>query len=299
MNLQSLLRLTDDAELREKTLAELRKLYRTLPNYQKVPTFRLIAPSRQDTLKGNTPPVSDNRHKAISDELLFLDLFDEAAPEFDAGTQKDLRSSDLAYTLAVLYNRGDMADRAVAFAEPYWKTVPADYQIELIPSDQLNLLYPAPYVDAFLKSAPPRGIDPRFMLSIIRQESRYRPDVKSYAAARGLMQFISTTSEKIASELKRDNFRQEELYSPQMAILFGSQYISDLFAQFPNQPEAVAASYNGGDDNMRRWLGRSKSNLPDRYVPEIVFSQSKDYVQKVMANYRMYQISYDEKLTGR
>ena len=39
---------------------------------------------------------------------------------------------------------------------------------------------------------------------------------------------------------------------------------------------------------MKRWLTRSQSDLPDRYVPEIVFSQSKDYVYKVMANYRVY-----------
>src|SRR5439155_18221298 len=196
-NLQSLLRLTDDAELREKTLAELRKLYKVLPDYQKVPTFRFTAPGRKEAPRSNSTPVSDNRHTAIVDELLFLNLYDEAAPEFDAGTRTEAQSPDLAYTGAVLYNRGDMADRAVAFAEPFWKTVPADYQIELIPADQLNLLYPAPYVDSFLKSALQRGIAPRFMLSIIRQESRYRPDLKSYAAPRGLMQFNSTTSEQI------------------------------------------------------------------------------------------------------
>jgi soluble lytic murein transglycosylase len=68
---------------------------------------------------------------------------------------------------------------------------------------------------------------------------------------------------------------------------------------FPNQPQAVAASYNGGEHNMQRWLARSKSDQPDRYVPEILFSQSKDYVYRVMANYRVYQMIYDEKLKTR
>jgi hypothetical protein len=48
----------------------------------------------------------------------------------------------LNYTLAVFYKRGEMASRAVAFAEPLWKNVPADYQIELIPREQVELLYP-------------------------------------------------------------------------------------------------------------------------------------------------------------
>jgi soluble lytic murein transglycosylase len=169
----------------------------------------------------------------------------------------------------------------------------------LVPPDHLELLYPAPYRAAFLQHSVPRNVDPRFLLSIVRQESRYRPDVKSYAAARGMMQFISTTSEKIAAELGRTNFVQDELYEPSTAILFGSQYTANLFKMFPNQPEAVAASYNGGEDNMRRWMKRSKSDAAVRYVPEIAFSQSKDYVYKVMANYRMYQMYYDEKLNRR
>ena len=104
------------------------------------------------------------------------------------------------------------------------------------------------------------------------------------------------TSNKIAGELGRSNFREDDLYYPPTAILFGSKYLADLFKQFPGQPDAVAASYNGGDDNMIRWLARSKSGSPERYVPEIIFSQSKDYVYKVMANYRMYQFLYDESL---
>jgi soluble lytic murein transglycosylase len=133
----------------------------------------------------------------------------------------------------------------------------------------------------------------------MRQESRFRPNVKSVAAARGLMQFIPDTSNKIAGELGRDRFDQNELYEPSTAILFGSQYIGNLFKLFPNQPDAVAASYNGGEDNMARWLGRSKSTDPGRYVPQIAYSQSKDYVWRVMANYRLYQLLYDERLSRK
>jgi len=165
-----------------------------------------------------------------------------------------------------------------------------------MPPEQIELLYPAPYRDALLKYSPERKIDPRFMLSIMRQESRYRADVKSNAAARGLMQFISTTADKLAINLGKVDFKQDELYNPPTAILFGAQYLSDLFKIFPNQPQAVAASYNGGEDNMMRWLARANTTDADRYVPEIAFTQSKDYVYKVLANYRVYQMFYDERL---
>ena len=302
-NLQAALRLTDNGQKRQQMLESLRKTCAALPAYKKIPLFKLMEAGRSQIRKKQAVDAQD-QHKLLADELLFLGLFDEAAPEFDASrkaTPGDAGTANpyLAYTLAVYYKRGDMAYRAVGFAEPLWKNVPADYQIDLIPREALEMLYPAPYADSLAKYAVPRNVDPRFLLSIIRQESRYQPTVKSYAAARGLMQFISTTSAKIAGELGRADFQQDELYNPATAILFGSQYTADLFKLFPNQPQAVAASYNGGEDNMKRWMKRSKSDLPDRYVPEIAFSQSKDYVYKVMANYRIYQMFYDEKLAPK
>lgn len=333
---QSALRLSESAQIRPRMLEIVKRSYSALPEYQKVPNFKLLEPGRQEVLREKRPAVAANYHQAVADELLFLRLYDEAAPELEAADKErrgeeqktsssvasngetksnevksresktseanpksqipNFKPADFAYTLAVFYKRGDMAHRAVAFIEPFWRAIPADYEVELMPRDQIELLYPAPYADSLLQFAPERNVDPRFLLSIMRQESRYRADVKSYAAARGSMQFISTTADKIAVELDRKNFRQDELYHPPTAVLFGAQYLSNLFKEFPAQPQAVAASYNGGEDNVRRWLARSKSSAPDRYVPEIVFSQSKDYIYKVMANYRVYQTFYDENL---
>ena len=301
---QAILRLNDSPEIRAKMLEIIKKAYTTLPEYQKIPSFKLLEFGRKEILKEKRE-TSENRNKTIADELLFLGLYDEGTPELEKFISQNPKSqipnpkSDLDYTLAVFYKRGEMAHRAVAFIEPLWKNIPADYEIELIPRDQAELLYPAPYADALVRYPPERNIDPRYVLSIMRQESRYRADVKSYAAARGLMQFISTTSQRIANELNRENFKQDELYNPPTAILFGSQYLANLYKMFPNQHQAVAASYNGGEDNVKRWLNRAKSDQPDRYVPELVFSQSKDYAYKVLTNFRVYQTIYDENLKSK
>lgn len=315
---QAVLRLTENAEVRARMLEIARKAYATLPDYQKIPGGKVLELGRKAVLTEARSNLPTDYHQTLADELLFLGLYDEAAPELensDAATQRrgdavkilgtnlglgtTKNQADFNYTLAVFYKRGERASRAVSYVEPLWKNIPADYEIELVPRGHLELLYPAPYADSLLKHAAPRAVDPRFLLAIMRQESRFRADVKSYAAARGLMQFISTTAERIASELAHGNFRQDELYDPPTAILFGSQYLANLFVVFPNQPAAVAASYNGGEDNMLRWLARSKSNDPDRYVSEIVFSQSKDYVYKVLAGYRVYQMLYDENLKSK
>ncbi|MCD9186857.1 MAG: transglycosylase SLT domain-containing protein [Pyrinomonadaceae bacterium] len=300
---QAVLRLNDNADIRAKMLEIIKKTYTTLPEYQKVPSFKLVEFGRKELKEKKTEKSSENIHRQLADELIFLGIYDEGTPELEksltASNEPRPTNNDLNYTLAVFYKRGEMAHRAVGFIEPLWKNIPTDYAVELIPRDQAELLYPAPYVDSLIRYAPERDVDPRFVLSIMRQESRYRADVKSYAAARGLMQFISTTSNRIAKTLNRDDFKQDELYNPPTAILFGSQYLADLFKLFPNQPQAVAAAYNGGEDNVRRWMLRSKSDVADKYVPEIVFSQSKDYAYKVLANYRVYQLIYDENLQPR
>lgn len=275
----SALRLTNN---RAEILKSLQKAYDALPAYR-LPKFNLVSPIKKDS-------------DAIPDLLLGLQLYDEALPELLAKREAPAPNSDEAYTLAVFALRAGVPNRAVRFAEQLWKTVPADYVLELAPRNLLDLYYPVPFRDSLLKHAPSRNVDPRFVLAIARQESRFQVDAKSVAAARGMMQFIPLTANQIAAELKLQKFEQDDLYNADTAVLFGSQYLSNLFKLFPDQPQAVAGSYNGGEDNLARWIARSRSKEADRYVPEIGFSQTKDYVYKVLANYWNYQRLYDAQL---
>lgn len=299
--LSKIVRLTE-GHARTTALNELRAAYAAAPQY-KVPVLPKLRPVGRTQFRSSPPPDQKADSKTIVDELAFLGLFDEAAVEYEAANRGTTASpkavaTDIEFTIAHTYLQGERADRMAAYIEPLVK-MPADFQPELMPHDISRYLFPNVYRAELQKYAAPRKVDPRFLLSIMRQESRFRPNVKSYAAARGLMQFISDTSDRIAAKLDLPDFEQDDLYHPSTAILFGSEYTGELFGHFINQPEAVAASYNGGEDNMKRWLGRSRSDLPERYVPEIAYSQSKDYVWKVMSNYRMYQLFYDENLSLR
>jgi soluble lytic murein transglycosylase len=313
---QNVLRLVTDAALRDETLELVLRAYEALSNY-KLPSFTPLPLGRQQIVNNRSQGRGmEPSHRELADELFFLGLFDEGVPEFSAGrfeseagptsevrvNAKTEKSStppsqpDLEYTLATYSLRGGLANRAVRFGEPVWKKIPADYVLELAPRQLIDLLYPVPFRESLLTHAPQKGVDPRFVLAIARQESRFQPDAKSVAAARGLMQFIAETSNATANELGRNGFTQDNLYNPDTAILFGSQYLANLFKQFPAQPQAVAASYNGGPENVARWITRSRSTDADRYVPEIGFSQTKDYVFQVLSNFWIYQQLYDEKL---
>lgn len=292
----SVLRMSEDAELRKKAIDLLRKHLPPLPK-------GLAAEIPFDVIYGNgttRPSESGIQLKTgnpFADRLVSLRLFDEAAAELE---RESLQPGAKRAAILEVLHRGDRSDLVIAAVEPMWQAVAADRPLELMPRrGGLELLYPVAFRDETVSNATAAGIDPRLMLAIMRQESRFRSTAKSNAAARGLMQFISTTSNTVAAKLGREGFRQDELYIPATAINVGASYLADLFVVFPGQTEAVVASYNGGDDNMKRWFNRARSNEPERYVPEVVYSQSKDYVHKVIASYRVYQFLYDEKLMPR
>lgn len=159
--------------------------------------------------------------------------------------------------------------------------------------------FPAPYRAAIVRSAKPRQLDPRFILAIIKQESVFKPFAKSPSGARGLLQLTIDAAQKYAPGAGLSALRENQLYRPETSILLGSQYLAELFRMFPNQPEAVAASYNGGEDNVARWIKRAKQKDAGVFTAEIGFEETKGYVQKVMANYRAYQQLYTADLTQR
>jgi soluble lytic murein transglycosylase len=285
------IRLTDDPQIHDEALKPLVFVYGAfIANGS--PQF-----SRVSLLKQHPP---NGEHEALAENLLLLGLYDEALPELlitrSANKASTLTNED--YTIALLSLRAGIPNRAVRFAEQAWKPIPADFPLELAPRELVEMLYPVPFRESLLTNGNP-AVDPRFVLAIARQESRFQADAKSVAAARGMMQFIASTANEIAAQLKLEKFQQDDLYNPDTSIRFGSQYLAKLFQQFPNQPQAVAGSYNGGADNLARWIARSRSNEADRYVAEIGFSQTKDYVYKVLANFWTYQRLYDAKLQAK
>ena len=68
---------------------------------------------------------------------------------------------------------------------------------------------------------------------------------------------------------------------------------------FARLQEAMAASYNGGEDNVARWLGRTNQGDAGVFAAEVGFSESKNYVFKVMSFYRAYKQLYDANLNRR
>jgi soluble lytic murein transglycosylase len=313
------LRLIEDEDVRRDLLASLRTCYAHLPAYEAASRYRLMTVGRElRTARSDeaSQGEGDLSHQSIAKELMFLGLYDDGVGELilagvaaaSAAATADAKSDgsveqtsasatgDAAYSLAVYSNRGDQAYRAIAFGESAAKAIPQDYRVELMPRDLAELIYPAPYRDVFEQYAPRAGVDPRLVLSLARQESRFNPGVKSAAAARGLLQFIPETALKLAEEEGMKSFELDDVYEPKIAVRLAVRYVADLLKLFPDNPHAVLAAYNTGEQNVERWIARARTDDVDRLVTEIAIPETKDYVAKVMNSYRAYVELYTRDL---
>ncbi|MBK8302512.1 MAG: transglycosylase SLT domain-containing protein [Chloracidobacterium sp.] len=150
-----------------------------------------------------------------------------------------------------------------------------------------------------MRESKKRKLDPRFIMSIMKVESSFRPGVKSPSAARGLLQLVYDTAVKYNKKACYPNLQPDDLYTPSINIALGCEYIADLKTQFGGLNEAIAASYNGGEDNAARWLSHTNPKDPGIFASEVGFAETKNYVFKVMTYYRVYRDLYDENLVKR
>src|SRR5258707_14884506 len=98
-------------------------------------------------------------------------------------------------------------------------------------------------------------------MAIMKQESAFKPNAKSPSAARGLLQLTIDAAQKYAQRAGINQLTDDSLYQPATNIAVGSEYLSELSRMFAGLAEAIAASYNGGEDNAgRRLRGANKKH---------------------------------------
>lgn len=144
--------------------------------------------------------------------------------------------------------------------------------------------------------SPPEGfvIDRALVYAFMRQESAFNPKARSYVGAMGLMQLMPGTAHIVANKIVPDQIGANP-YDPAVNISLGQAYISSLLGDVDNNLVRTMAGYNGGPGNVARWDNSlNASQDPLLYIALIPLNETRDFVQRVMANYWMYQIRLGE-----
>lgn len=137
-------------------------------------------------------------------------------------------------------------------------------------------------------------VERSLILALSRQESEMNPRAISHANARGLMQFLPATAQL---EARRSGlpFRTSWLTDdPAYNMTLGGAHLDTLLGQFDGSYIMTTAAYNAGARRPRAWIQdygdpRRGEVDPIDWVEMIPFSETRNYVQRVLENTQVYR----------
>lgn len=137
-------------------------------------------------------------------------------------------------------------------------------------------------------------IDLAAVYAVARQESHFDIDAISSAGARGIMQLMPATAQETAQRLGVSYSSSRLTSDPGYNALLGSTYLGAQLGRYDGSLILAAAAYNAGAGNVNRWLNtfgdpRSGAVDPVVWIEQIPFTETRNYVQRVVANYMFYR----------
>jgi len=150
--------------------------------------------------------------------------------------------------------------------------------------------FPLAYWDVLQTHAQAQRLDPYLVLALIRQESLFDPQAVSRARAYGLMQLLPSTATKLLQPLPGVALR---LADPDRNIALGTRYLRQLLSRYEDNLILGLAGYNAGPDAVEKWRSRFPHAAADEFVEHISYRETRNYVKKVLRNYRTYRRLYE------
>lgn len=132
------------------------------------------------------------------------------------------------------------------------------------------------------------------VLSVIRQETEFSQFAVSGAGARGMMQMMPATARETARDLGepyRFTWLTDDL---DYNLVLGMHHLGEVLDDYDGSYVMALAAYNAGGHRVRRWVQdygdpRDPDVDPIDWVESIPFSETRNYVMRVMENMQVYR----------
>ena len=223
-----------------------------------------------------------------------------------------VRAADMLYTLGerdvVLYFATDLAEQSVdvaalaALGELTGRRNDARAMLQIGKAALGRGLALDPYAFPTIGIPPHSPIGPQIDRSIIysvaRTESAFDQRDKSPANAVGLMQVTPEagrdTAKRFGVSYDWERMVSDPVYNTQM----GAAELSALLQDYKGSHIMTFAGYNAGRGRVRDWVkqrGDPRDPTVDAidWVERIPFSETRNYVQRVMENLQVYRVRFD------
>jgi peptidoglycan lytic transglycosylase len=176
---------------------------------------------------------------------------------------------------AVLAVRNDWYERAIDTAE------------RTVILHDFGLRYPAPYRKLVQDYAQQLGLDEAWVYGLVRQESRFVHTARSSAGASGLMQLMPATARWVAKRLGMNGHHTTLTETVDTNIGLGTYYLRQVLDSVDDHMVLASAGYNAGPRRARDWAA-SRPLEGAIYIETIPFTETREYVKKVMNNTLYY-----------
>jgi soluble lytic murein transglycosylase len=143
-------------------------------------------------------------------------------------------------------------------------------------------------------------VEKAMVYAIARQESAFDPRAQSGVGARGLMQLMPATAKRTAQRFGLGFDVDRLIEDPVYNAKIGSAHLGELMDDWKGSYILTFASYNAGGGNVKKWIDaygdpRRPGVDPIDWVERIPFSETRNYVQRVMENLQVYRHRLEER----
>jgi soluble lytic murein transglycosylase len=140
-------------------------------------------------------------------------------------------------------------------------------------------------------------VEPAVVYAIARQESAFNPKVVSSANAMGLMQVTPAAGKYIAKKHGVAYDQKRLLNDTVYNVQFGAAELGDVLERHRGSYILAFAAYNAGAGRVREWIERYGDPRDPQidavdWVERIPFSETRNYVQRVMENLQVYRLRF-------
>jgi len=158
-----------------------------------------------------------------------------------------------------------------------------------------ELMLPLGDVSVIREQAAAKHLDPALIAAVIYAESKFEPRT-SPAGAEGLMQIEPATAEFLAKLSGGYRFTTSDLARPSVNVAYGSYYLRYLLEHYAGSEMLAVAAYNAGLANVDMWVAKASAAGRQLTVDAIPFTETREYVQRVLAAQRAYRATYAHQL---
>lgn len=139
-------------------------------------------------------------------------------------------------------------------------------------------------------------VQPALIKAVVWQESRFDPDARGLAGEIGLMQIRKVAALEWATVENIPWFRHEHLSDSRTNILCGTWYLRKVLERYTHAdyclPYALA-DYNAGRSRVIKWNDGAAETNSLKFIEQIEFPSTRNYVRSVMNRYARYLPEYD------